>query len=129
MNMLIVDDDKVVRDVLAKMAETTRCKKVDLATNGEEALGFAVQAAYDLVTLDIAMPEVSGLDILSVIRGLLPTCVIAIVSGYTGQVTDKEMKFADLVISKPFRVDMIQDLIRMSNDLAEGRSAIRGLAS
>ena len=129
MNMLIVDDDKVVRDVLAKMAETTQCKKVDLAANGEEALGFATQTAYDLVTLDIAMPEVSGLDIFSVLRGLVPTSVIAIVSGYTGQVTDKEMEFADLAISKPFRVEMIQDLVRMSNDLAEGRSALRKLAS
>ena len=57
MNMLIVDDDKVVRDVLAKMAETTRCKKVDLATSGEEALGFAVQAAQALTNGEFKILE------------------------------------------------------------------------
>ena len=54
------------------------------------------------------MPGVSGLDILSVIRGMMPWAVIVIVSGYTEDLPEMAMDYTDLVLSKPVRVGALQ---------------------
>ncbi|MDA0747391.1 MAG: response regulator [bacterium] len=108
MKVLIVDDDPDVRSFLVSCVETMKCDQIDTAENGEEALARAVQTRYDLVTLDLKMPGVSGLDILSVIRGMMPWAVIVIVSGYTEDLPEMAMDYTDLVLSKPVRVGALQ---------------------
>ncbi len=128
MKALIVDDDWEIRTALAASIKSAGCKQVDTAETGEDALGMAAQASYDLVTLDIQMSGVSGLDILSLLRTLLPWSVIAIISGHTQAITGEDLGgAADLVISKPFSVGKIRDLAQLSKELAEKREAVRGL--
>ncbi len=128
MKALIVDDDREIRTALVAIIKTVGCKQMDTAETGEDALGLAVQASYDLVTLDIHMSGVSGLDILSMLRTLLPWSVIAIISGHTQAISDQDLGgAADLVISKPFSVDKISDLAQLSKELAEKRESVRGL--
>jgi two-component system chemotaxis response regulator CheY len=71
MKALIVDDDFVCRKVLQKyLSEYGQC---DVAVNGQEAVEAFRQAmdeweAYDLVCLDIMMPEMDGQETLKQIR-------------------------------------------------------------
>lgn len=73
MRALIVEDDFVSREILYKvLSEFADC---DLVDNGREAIEAFDQALlaskpYDLICLDIMMPEVSGLDALQRIRGI-----------------------------------------------------------
>ena len=127
MRVLIVDDDPAVRSFLVSCMEAMDCDRVDTAESGEEALARAVQGRYDLVTLDLKMPGVSGLDILSVIRGMMPWSVIAIVSGYTEEIPDAAMDNTDVVISKPVRVSTLQQLVHLTKELVEKREVIRKL--
>ncbi len=67
MKALVVDDDQDVRDFLSDSIRTLGADLVEVAESGEEALARAIQTRFDLVTLDIKMSGVSGIDILSVV--------------------------------------------------------------
>lgn len=127
MKVLVVDDDPDVRTFLINCMASMECETVDSAESGEEALAKAVQQEYDLVTLDIKMPGVSGLDILSVIRGMMPASAIAIISGYTEDLPEGVADHADLVISKPVRVTTLQKLVDLSRSLADTRRELRAI--
>ena len=128
MNVLIVDDDPDVQVFLSNCMKNLDCSVIDIAESGEDALGKAVLDTYDLVTLDVKMPGVSGLDIISVIRGLMPWAVIAIVTGYSEEVTEEAREHADLVIAKPVHIEKINMLVRLIRDLVAKRAAIRDLS-
>jgi len=71
MKILIVEDDFISRKVLMRML--TKIGHCDIAANGFEALEAFVLALnseeyYDLITLDIMMPELSGMEVLKKIR-------------------------------------------------------------
>ena len=129
MKVLIVDDDEDVQTFLSNCVETTGCDHIDLAGTGEMALGLSVQHAYDLVTLDVMMPGASGIDIISVVRGMMPWAVIALISGYTEEVTDQAREYADVVLPKPVNVVTIQKLVELTRELMVKRQAIRDLGT
>lgn len=128
MKVLIVDDDPDVRTFLSDGVKAMGATVIHSAESGEEALAKAIQTRYDLVTLDIKMSGVSGIDILSVIRGMMPWSVIAIVSGYTEEVPEMALDHTDLVLAKPVRLDILEKLVKCTVELVEKREAIRGLA-
>jgi CheY-like chemotaxis protein len=128
MKILIVDDDPEVRSFLSDGIGMATAEVIHTAESGEEALAKAIQMRYDLVTLDITMSRVSGIDILSVIRGMMPWSVIAIVSVYMEEVAEMALDHVDLVLAKPVRVDILQQLVDLTKELVEKREVVRGLA-
>ena len=129
MKALVIDDEPHVRTPLVASIRLAGYEQIDAAATGEEALGFALQTSYDLVTVDLQLPGVGGLEILSVLRGLAPHSVIAIISAYTGRITDEDTKYADLVLSKPFQVETIRTIARFAGEMAERRTALRALGN
>ena len=129
MKVLIVDDDQDVRDFLSDSIRILGADLVEVAESGEEALALALQTRFDLVTLDIKMSGVSGIDILSVIRGLMPWAVIAIVSGYTEELSEDAFDHTDLVLAKPVRAGVIQRLVDLTTQLVKTREEIHGLSN
>ncbi len=85
-NVLIVDDEKWVQDVFKDFCELTDAFSVELANDGKEAIEKASNKSYDLITLDLIMPELSGLDVLVEIKKITPHVPIMII---TGNATDK----------------------------------------
>jgi CheY-like chemotaxis protein len=57
--VLLVDDNQVNRQVAGEILKTAGCT-VDLATNGYEAISLVEKKAYDLIFMDIQMPEMDG---------------------------------------------------------------------
>ena len=129
MRVLIVDDSLEVADFLAESAKLFNAEQVDKASSGEEALAFATRTTYDLITLDIRMPGVTGLDILSVIRSLCPHAVIAIVSGYLADAAGSHSveNYADLLVSKPVSLAKFKQLMELTDQLIKIRRQIREL--
>jgi diguanylate cyclase (GGDEF)-like protein/PAS domain S-box-containing protein len=66
-HLLIVDDIEANRDLLSRRLED-RGYRVTLAENGQQALELLAQREFDLVLLDIEMPEMSGLKVLELLR-------------------------------------------------------------
>ncbi len=66
-NLLIVDDDKMTGQLLAK-----RLTKLnffcDFTSNGNECFNYIKEKKYDCILLDIVMPDISGMEVLKKIR-------------------------------------------------------------
>ena len=65
--VLVVDDVELNRSMLSRRLER-RGFEVELAEGGKEALEMIGERAYDIVLLDIMMPEISGYDVLEEVR-------------------------------------------------------------
>lgn len=65
--ILLVDDDDVLLDMLAEYLEAEGCY-IDKANHGKAAIERIAELRYDLVVLDIMMPELNGIEALKQIR-------------------------------------------------------------
>ncbi|MCB9915661.1 MAG: chemotaxis response regulator protein-glutamate methylesterase [Planctomycetes bacterium] len=82
--ILIVDDDVISRKLLRTMLEKEQAAEiVGLASNGKIALQKIAQLNPDLVTLDVEMPEMDGIETLKRIRRQWPALPVVMFSGST----------------------------------------------
>ncbi len=65
--VLVVDDNEMNRDTLARRLRQQGFT-IEMAANGVEALEMARQKQYDLVLLDIMMPEMDGYEVLQTMK-------------------------------------------------------------
>lgn len=66
--ILIVEDDQFISEMYARTL-TNNGYKVDFALNGREGMARAKKINYDLILLDIMMPEMTGMEVLQNLRG------------------------------------------------------------
>lgn len=76
--VLIVEDDSTTRAALRIILEREGCE-VDLAVDGERAVGFIAQSSYDAVILDIVLPKMSGTDVMEYIASTRPTMLESVI--------------------------------------------------
>ena len=67
-NILFIEDDKPIAEMYSRVLEREGYH-VDFAYNGEEGLQKAGAKHYDLILLDIMMPEKTGIEVLQELRG------------------------------------------------------------
>jgi CheY-like chemotaxis protein len=77
-SVLIVEDDTPTRDALRRVLEGEGCR-VDEAADGEKAVGKLAQYHYDAIVLDIALPKLSGTDVMEYIASTTPRLLESIV--------------------------------------------------
>ncbi len=66
--LLIVDDSKVMRDMVAACLRPLGDVSFDFAASGLEAIERLALASYNLVVLDLNMPDVGGVEVIEFIR-------------------------------------------------------------
>ena len=94
MNLLIVDDSMVMRDTIEEYLSDYGLEIIGTASNGKDAIQIVKDKKPDIVTLDITMPEMDGLECLDNIMKVHPDANVMIVTAladkYTGlQAIDK----------------------------------------
>lgn len=83
MNILLCDDHTMIRQSLALLLEQQPgWRVVGQAGNGAEAIALSRSLKPDLVVLDVAMPEVNGIDAAAAIRAAAPATRIIALSMY-----------------------------------------------
>jgi len=81
MNILICDDHKIVREGLMQILQQLEGETYfEEAGNGHEALTFLKNKVFDIVLLDISLPDMSGLEILQSVKGKWPSTNVLILS-------------------------------------------------
>ena len=112
MKILIVDDEKLLVKGIKFNLENDGYD-VDAVYNGEDALALAQENEYDLIVLDLMLPNMDGLEVCRRIREFSKVPVVMLTA--KGEDTDKLLGFeygADDYISKPFNVLELKARIR-----------------
>jgi DNA-binding NtrC family response regulator len=80
--VLVVDDDIVLQNSV-KEALIYHSFQVDVANNGKEALNAVYKDKYDLVVMDVNMPEMDGISALTEIKKVDPSVIVIILTAYS----------------------------------------------
>ena len=111
--ILVVDDDPDILDVLADRLEALDYRVVTAST-GREGLARLEDTGPQLVLLDIALPDMSGLDVLTAMRAQDPTITVVMITAYgTVERAVQAMKQGayDFVL-KPFAPDHLSLMVQ-----------------
>ena len=114
MRILIVEDEKKVAAFIKKGLEE-ETYAVDIACDGEEGLHLGEQNPYDLIILDLMLPKINGLDILSQLRAKKIETPILLLTA-KDSVEDKVEGLnqgADDYLTKPFAFSELLARIRV----------------
>ena len=88
-NILIVDDEEVVRLSHLRSLEGTDCN-AQTVEDGREAISVMEQQPFDVVLLDLRMPDLDGMDVLKTIKQRWPDSEVVVITGYPSIETAKE---------------------------------------
>ena len=112
--ILIVDDEAGPRESLRMILKPIY--NISMAANGKEALELIQKENIDLVTLDLNMPGLSGIDVLKEIKRIKSDVEVIIITGYGTLKNAQEVirHGAGDFISKPFNVADIIAIVSKS---------------
>ena len=80
-NILIVDDEEVVRLSHLRSLQSVNCN-ARVAEDGIEALEVMEQQAFDVILLDLRMPDLDGMEVLRTIKDRWPESEVVVITGY-----------------------------------------------
>ena len=107
--LLIVDDAAFMRLAIRNMLLNYEIEIVGEAANGKIGFEMYKQLRPDVVTMDITMPEMSGIEALKAIKAFDPQAKVIMVSamGQEGMVKESIINGTKTFIVKPFKEDFL----------------------
>ncbi|RSK34632.1 response regulator [Hymenobacter metallilatus] len=111
--ILIVDDSFYMRTMLKNMLTDAGYEVVGEAANGQQALEMATDTKPDLITLDVILPDNTGLDVLKGIRQEQPDVKVVMCSAVGQEVIVNEAleSGATAYIVKPFSEEKVLEIV------------------
>lgn len=110
--ILVVEDDGPIRNLISTALQTNQYK-YDLSVNGEKALLSLSTHHYDIVLLDLGLPDKDGIEIIEQFRTFSMTPVIVISARSSDEDKIKALDAgADDYITKPFSVEELLARVR-----------------
>ena len=112
--ILIVDDSKTSRKVLRELLEENGYTIVGEALNGEEAFKMYKELRPDLVTMDITMPKMDGIESLSLIRHEDDKAKVIMITaaGQREKMVEALKRGAEDFLTKPFDSERVLETIK-----------------
>ena len=122
--ILIVEDDPTTREALRRVLELEGCD-IDMVVDGEKAVGALAQHKYDVIILDIALPKMSGTDVMEYIASSTPEVLSSIVVVTGLEAKEIRKLFPDIceTLSKPVMPGRLVSAVRRCLAVASGRGA------
>ncbi|TPG65807.1 response regulator [Hymenobacter nivis] len=111
--ILIVDDSFYMRTMLKNMLTDAGYEVVGEAANGQQALEMAAATKPDLITLDVILPDNTGLDVLRGLRKEAPDAKVVMCSAVGQEVIVNEAieNGALAYIVKPFSEERVLEIV------------------
>jgi two-component system response regulator PilR (NtrC family) len=113
--VLVVDDEDALRTVLSSELEGEGYK-VAAAADGAEAISILKNQTFDLILLDIKMPNVDGFEVLKFVKETHPETKVIMLTGFAdlkNAIESKKLGAEDFV-SKPYDlVDLLTTVERV----------------
>ncbi len=133
MRILCVDDDSIARVIYMQgLSNAFAEDEVCVAKSGQEALDLIMEDPFDIVITDLMMPGISGMELLTKIKELIPFSQVIMVTGKASVDTAVESmrRGARDYIEKPIdipllkvKVDNIREYFNSIRDAEEMREA------
>jgi CheY-like chemotaxis protein len=125
---ILLAEDNVVNQKLALRLLAQMGYRADLAANGIEAVESVERQPYDVVLMDVQMPEMDGLEAARRITGKWPNGERPRIVAMTANAMagDREACLAagmDDYITKPIRVEALVEALRQASQRSEGRAS------
>jgi len=110
-SLLVVDDEIAIRTALRRWF-SLRGFAVDTAADGVEAVSRCRERHYDIVTIDLDMPQMGGIEAIPILREFHPDMPIIVLTGYARDVDIAIQKGAYKVCVKPLRLSELENEIK-----------------
>jgi signal transduction histidine kinase/HPt (histidine-containing phosphotransfer) domain-containing protein len=116
LNILVVDDNTVNRRVCVAQLQKLGVQKISEAEDGSRAIVTAQSQAFDLILMDVQMPEIDGLEATRQIRRSLSHLRQPRIVGLTANIFSEELErcFAagmDDKLTKPVRIEQLKEVL------------------
>ena len=113
MKVMIVDDSNIIRKAIDKYIRKYDVEIVGHATNGKDALELFREKNPDLVTLDITMPEMNGLECMQEMLKIKDDVKVIIVTALNDKATALEAlsQGAHSFLGKPFNEEKLDQVL------------------
>lgn len=111
--LMIVDDSNIMRRRIERSNQFEELQLVGTASNGEEALELFSKTNPDVVTMDLTMPRMDGIECIGRLVALKPSIRILVVSALADKATAVEAmeKGANGFLNKPFTDRQLNEAI------------------
>lgn len=122
-HVLIVDDSPLFKETVCNIVQSdSHLKIVGVASDGRQALEMAQTLRPDIITMDIFMPVMNGLEAIDHIMALQPTPILVVTSdpsGEQGQLSMEALRRGalDLVVKTRLLADDSRELLSFKNKL------------
>jgi two-component system chemotaxis response regulator CheY len=111
--LLIADDSNIIRNKIARALSSHGLEIAGMAPNGEKALQLFNETRPQVVTMDLTMPEMDGIECIRKIHALDPGARILVVSALADKATAIQAlkEGAQGFLCKPFTEDELTEAI------------------
>jgi len=118
---ILLAEDNLINQKLAERVLEVFGYTIDIAENGQQAIDMMLDKRYDLILMDVMMPDVDGLEATRKIRELLPESIQPVIIAVTANALkgDRELCLdagMNDYISKPINTQELRDLLVMYGD-------------
>ncbi len=115
LRILVIDDENVICDA-CELVLSEKGHTVISMNDGKAGLDAIREGAYDILLLDMKLPDIDGMDILKVVREEKPELCTIVMTGYSSiqNAVDAMRKGADNYLGKPFTEDELLQAIEDS---------------
>ncbi|MBP7651803.1 PAS domain S-box protein [Candidatus Dependentiae bacterium] len=118
LKLLIVDDEKEITDLLSRFLKKSGLKNIFVQNSSLEALTLVKKEKFDVVMLDLYMPEITGEEFAEQLRKIDPKIPLIIMSGQITDIPESIHKYGiHTYFEKPFNLpSLIQNLSKIIPD-------------
>lgn len=116
-HILIVDDEERFRNTMRKLLEAEGLN-AQTASNAKNALDILSKESFDVIILDVRMPEMNGVEALKKIRNIDPYLEVIIMTGYASVDTAREIMATGAFdyLLKPYSIELLLEKIEAAYD-------------
>jgi len=124
-SILVVEDLEPIRDLIRDILEDDGYH-VEVAIDGKAGLELFCKKHFDIVFTDFKMPEMSGCEMAEKIKLLSKNTPVVLVTAWTMDYTETELRSRgiDFIVSKPFRDEDLQKIVREKMGFEEIRQTM-----
>jgi two-component system NtrC family response regulator len=112
LSVLVIDDESVICDA-CELVLSEKGHAVTMSNTGRDGLNAIRQGRYDIVLLDMKLPDIDGMEILKTVQQEKPGLRIIVMTGYSSisNAVDAIKQGADNYLAKPFTEDELIEAV------------------